>query len=303
MKVTELSRPELGRRLTGPGIKLRTGPVVASIQSSLRSVHDSIALYYADHAVEEAEVFADFHVSMGQPRGIRRWLRPQVVFDFDGALPFKPLPVEQAFPMLEWGLNWCVSAHCHHYLIAHAAAVERSGRALILPEPPGSGKSTLCAALVTHGWRLLSDELTVISPQTGQVWPLARPVSLKNASIDVIKRFSPKAVLGPTIHDTTKGSVAHMKPPRDSVRRAMEPSRPAWVVLPRYETHAATRLMPLSKARAFMELADNAFNYSLHGRRGFDALVRLIDSCECYEFDYGNLEEALTTFDQFSAHA
>jgi predicted ATPase len=31
---------------------------------------------------------------------------------------------------------------------------------VILPAPPGSGKSTLCAALVTRGWRLLSDELT-----------------------------------------------------------------------------------------------------------------------------------------------
>ena len=161
----------------------------------------------------------------------------------------------------------------------------------------------MCAGLVLRGWRLLSDELTLIEPETGHVVPLARPISLKNASIDVIRTFSPGAMLGPTVHDTTKGSVAHLKPPPESVKRAMEPARPAWVVLPRYEMNAPPRLLPLSKARAFMELADNAFNYSLHGRRGFEVLADLIDNCGCYEFAYGRLEDAAMVFDELSARA
>ncbi len=98
--------------------------------------------------------------------------------------------------MLEWGLNWCVSAHCHQYLIFHAAVIEKSGRALILPAPPGSGKSTLCAGLVNRGWRLLSDELTLIDIASCGVVPLPRPVSLKNASIDVIRAYAPAAAIG-----------------------------------------------------------------------------------------------------------
>jgi hypothetical protein len=234
---------------------------------------------------------------------LRRWLHPQVVFQFDGAPPFNPLPRDHGFPLMEWGLNWCVSAHCHQYLIIHAAVLERSGRALILPAPPGSGKSTLCAGLVSRGWRLLSDELTLLLPETGQVTPLARPISLKNASIDVIRRFAPEMVIGPTVHDTLKGSVAHLKPPIESVRRQEEPARPRWLVIPRYAEGEPARLEPFPQGRAFIHLADSAFNYEVHGRRGFELLGDLIASCDCYEFTYADLDEAVRMFDAMATAA
>ena len=47
-----------------------------------------------------------------------------------------------------------------------------------------------------------------------------------------------------------------------------------------------------------MQLADNAFNYSLHGRAGFDALARLIDSSTCFAFTYGGtLDDAVRTLE------
>ena len=293
MIVAELKDRELADLLAGPGLRLRTGPVVTRIQSHLPEVARGVALHYAAHPVERPEGFADFHVRIAPPRNLRRWLRPQVLFQFDGAPPFLPLPADQAFPILEWGLNWCVSAHYHRHFILHAAVVERSGGALLLPAPPGSGKSTLCAGLLSRGWRLLSDELALIDPATGDVVPLPRPVSLKNASIEVIARFAPGAVLGPTVRDTLKGSVAHMTPPVDSVRRASEPARPRWVVLPRYEAGAVLRLEPLPRGRAFMQLVDSAFNYHLYGREGFEVLARMVETCACYQLAYGDLEDAV----------
>jgi HprK-related kinase A len=295
--VADLSSPELALRLAGPGIRLRTGPVVSRIQSRLPAVAQGISLHYAEYPTEESDGFADFHVRIGKPRNLRRWLQPQVLFFVDGQAPFTPLPLDQAFPMLEWGLNWCVSAHCHQYLIFHAAVVERSGRALLLPAPPGSGKSTLCAGLVHRGWRLLSDELALIDFATASVIPLPRPVSLKNTSIDVIRAFAPTAALSRPVRDTTKGTVAHMRAPTESVRRAMETARPGWIVFPRYEAGAAARLTALSKGRGLMEMAGSGFNYSVHGRRGFELLARVVDMCACHEFAYGDLEEAATVFD------
>jgi len=294
--VADLDSSALAGRLRGPGLRLRTGPVVTSVRSRLDEVRRGIALHYARHPVDEAG-FADFHVRVDRPGGLRRWIEPQVVFHFDGEQPFTPLPGDQGFAMLEWSLNWCVASHCHQYLIVHAAVLERGGRALVLPAPSGSGKSTLCAALVFGGgWRLLSDELALIDLSRGHLLPLPRPMSLKNASIDLLRPFAPTAEFGEEVHETAKGRVTYVTPPAQGVVNATLPAMPAWVVTPQFEAGAPAQLERVSRARAFMSLVDNAFNYDVHGRRGFAALAAVMDRCESFAFTYSSLDEAVRVF-------
>ena len=212
----------------------------------------------------------------------------------------KPLSYHQAYPMLEWGMNWCVASQVWHALVIHAAAVVKEGRALIMPAPPGSGKSTLCAGLVCRGWRLLTDESVLVDPDRGTVQGPARPVSLKNASIDVIRAFASDAVLGQPCHDTLKGRVSHLKPPVSSVESGAEPAVPAWLVFPRYEPGAETRLVPRRPGSAFLALAGNAFNYAALGRAGFHAAADLVDQVESYDFVYSSLDEAVELFDELA---
>ena len=298
MIVADLSTSELQARLR-EGLYLRTGPVVSCITSSQPLLAEGLALHYAGHGIESD--FADFHVRIDRPRNLRRWYRPQVHFFFDDIPSFHPLPADQAFPMLEWGLNWCVTNHCHQYLIIHAAVLEKHGRALVLPAPPGSGKSTLCAGLAHSGWRLLSDELALIDPRSGHVVPLPRPVSLKNQSIDILRQFAPHAIFNRTVADTIKGSVAHMRAPSDALARATETAAPGWIVLPRFEADAEPQLQEISRARGMMALIENAFNYDLHGRRGFDTLGDFADACRCYTFTYGSLADAIAGCEQLAA--
>lgn len=301
MIVADFPRRSLRQQLRGDGLWLRTGPVVTRIRSSLAEVVDGVALHYCGHAVESCDSFADFHVSVDRPRGLRRWLHPQVVFRFDGEEPFAPLPGSQGFPMLEWGLNWCIYTHCHQYVTLHSAVLERDGNALILPAPSGSGKSTLCCALAFRGWRLLSDELAVVERLSGKVLAVPRPISLKNRSIEVIAAFVPEAVFSPAVPDTLKGTVAHVRPPANAVDRASAAAVPRWVVLPRFVPDAPAVLKPVSRAAAFMTLVQNTFNYSVHGKRGFATLAALVERCGCYEFTYGRLSDAITVFDRLAA--
>ena len=303
MKISALSRQEFARRARGPGIVFRAGRYVTRLRSPLPDVVAAVWQLYVDYGCEEHDAFVDFHVEIVTPRNARRWLRPQVLFRFDGRPPFKPLPRSQAFPFFEWGLNWCISNHFNDNLIIHAAVVERNGVAAILPGAPGAGKSTLCAALVCRGWRLLSDELAIVRPAQLDLLPVPRPVSLKNESIDIIRQFAPAVTLGKSCPDTTKGTVAHMKAPAQSVERLDEPARPAWIIIPDYEAGAQPQLEPVLPGRTFMHTAQQTFNYNRLGRAGFDILTRLVDQCDCYSFRYSRLDDAIATFDALSPSA
>jgi len=297
LTVSSLTPAQLRARLSGPGLDFQTGPFANRIHSNIPHLAAGLGVLYADYPLIDAGGFADFHLDLSQPGGIRRWWRPQVRFEQDGKFPFKPLPVAQAQPFCEWMMNWCVSNRAHGYLVIHAAVVEKNGRAIILPAPPGSGKSTLCAALVCRGWRLLSDELTLVRHADGMLLPLPRPVSLKNRSIDVIRAFAPDAVFGALVHGTMKGTVGLLRAPADSIRRAAEAATPHAIVFPQWEEGAPAVLEPLARARMFMQVADNAFNYTLLGARGFATLATLAERSAGYTFRYSKLDEAMDVFD------
>ena len=303
MTLSELPESELKGRLWVGGLTVRTGPFSFRIVSKLDDVAQGLRLLYSDSPVAEPGCFADFTVELTHSRGLRRLWRPQVKFAYDGTYPFIPLPVDHAFPLMEWAMNWCISTQAHQFLTLHAAVIERDGFAAVMPAPPGSGKSTLCAGLVSRNWRLLSDELALISLADHSVFPLCRPVSLKNQSISVIGNFAPQAVFNKVTHDTSKGSVSHMKARAEHVRQANCPARPRWIIFPKYVAGAPPGLSPRSRASSMLELGRNSFNYPVLGLAGFDALSAVISSSECFDFTYSQLEDAVTVFDDLAGRS
>ena len=295
MKVCQLAAGELHRSLRKPGIRIRTGPFVCHVKANFAAIAAGVELLYQDFPCE-ADGFADFYLNLARPKTLHYFWRPQVACYLNGDSPFSPLPSDQAFAAFESLLNWSIySTTCNH-LIIHGATVERNGFAAILPAPPGSGKSTLCAALVSRGWRLLTDELTLVAPSSGLIVPLARPISLKNNSIDLMREYAPQEVFGPKIHNTIKGTIAHMRAPSDSVARMDEAAMPGWLIFPKYQSGASTSAVALPKGQAFMRLSSGLVNYPVLGAQGFEALTRLIDRTDCYNFTYSELDEAMAWF-------
>ncbi|MBN8506245.1 MAG: HprK-related kinase A [Burkholderiales bacterium] len=301
-RLSERSSADVQAALGRGELLLRTGPFDFRLRTREPSVLRSLRALYGDFDTQDARTaVADFHLRVDRVAGPRRWVRPQVNCWLDGFEPFKPLPADHAFAMLEWTMNWCIASHAHHYLMLHAACLAHDdGRCVVLPGDPGAGKSTLTAALMLSGWRLLTDELTLIDRVNGDIIGLGRPVNLKNESIALIQAFAPEAEWGELAHDTHKGTVRHLRPSRKSVELALHPVRATHLVLPRWRAGAALRFSPVEKAEAFERVAGHGFNYSLLGRIGFDRLAALVDAAQCLSFEYASLDEAIAAFEGLS---
>lgn len=301
MRLEDTEPGKLRDRLSQRGLTLRTGRFTTCIRSSIEPLANEIINLYGQSELVESG-YIDFNVELNPSSGLRRYYRPQVNFSFNGLQPFAPLPVDQCLPLMEWGLNWCVSTHFHQCLIIHAAVVEKYGKSLVLPGQPGSGKSTLCAALVTQGgFRLLSDELTLIDPDTGRILPNPRPVSLKNRSIDIVKEINPSGYFSSVVSDTIKGTVCLMAPPEGSYTQFRTCAEPGLVIFPTFDqSFTSFELEAVTKGRTFLELANQSFNYSILGETGFKAIGKHLDFAEGYNFRYdGNLEQAVAVIDEF----
>lgn len=297
MRLAELAISQTRECLAHSGLVLIAPPFSFRIRSQYRQIADALMIAYANHEIASPNSLIDFDLLMRPVDGLRRFIRPLMNLEIDGHPPFDPLPANQVFPLLEWGMNWCVTSTAHHWVMCHSAVLAKGDLAVILPAPPGSGKSTLCAALMLSGWRLLSDEMALIDPETLALNPFVRPVSLKNASIDLISIKYGQALLTPKVHDTIKGTVAHLQPTLDSIRAAEKPAQPRWLIFPKYQIDTALSLLPMAKSEAMVELARNTFNMAALGPKAFRTLNAVVDHCDCFRLEYSDLDEAIGRFD------
>lgn len=290
--LADSSLDELSAEFPNRGVGIRIGPFCARIVCDIDDIFDPIRSFYAAHPrVPLSEVFS-YHMRF---RSARSWRSPNtrnVRVEIDAQRLHSDLPIEQALPVFEWGMNLVIALRFYGLLMLHAAVLERHGRALVLPAAPGDGKSTLCAGLAFRGWRLLSDEFGIFRPNESALLPVPRPIALKNESIEIIRKFAPDAHIGPLTRGTRKGTVAHVKPPESSVLRQQEPADAALIVFPKWAANSDLELDEVAKSEAFMRLGVNSFNYEPLGAAAFRTIRSVIDCSSCYELRYSNLEDA-----------
>jgi HprK-related kinase A len=296
--IAEAKTQALSTALRSTGLQLDLGSATLAVRSSSDELAQQIGCVYGGFPVEPAVPFADIHIEVMPVGGWRRLARRQVVLRCDGEQPFHPFPADTALPLMEWGTNWLIGQRLHDLLLFHAGCLERDGLGLLLPATPGSGKSTLTAALAHRGWRLLSDEFGVCDPSTGLLRAMLKPIALKNQSIDVIRKFAPEARLGPVFPKTRKGTVVHVAATADAVLRRAEPATPAIVILPKWTAGAATTLETVTEDDLFKALAFNSFNYELIGATGFQAVIDIVRRCRGYRLEYSSLEDAVERLDR-----
>ncbi|MDX5984595.1 HprK-related kinase A [Sphingomonas echinoides] len=271
--------------------QVRIGPVGFRIGSDWRAPIAQLEALYAAYP-KPVDGVPDFTVRLFAARSWRRVVRPAVMIGGDYVLPeAAPLPLAQGLLAAEMGMNLQMALGQRHFLLLHAAVVERDGQALILTGVSGAGKSTLAALLSLRGWRLMGDEFALLDPATGLLHAFPRLVSLKNASVATVAAEVPVDRLGPVLEGTPKGTIRHLVPDAAALAGMDVPARPALILFPSFGYESATR--DVAQSEVFVRLTQASTNYVAMGERGFDALTGLVQGVPARAIDYPDTDGAI----------
>ena len=102
---------------------------------------------------------------------------------------------------------------------------------------------------------------------------------------------------GPRLIGTPKGDIRHLRPNAAALARMGEGAKPALILFPRFGAAAAVR--GVGAAEVFMRLTQASTNYVTLGRRGFDALTRLIAAKPALAVDYPDTATAIGLIEDF----
>jgi HprK-related kinase A len=287
-----------------PSRRISIGPVLFNVRTPFASVIADVDRLYRDYPQASDNEVYDFAVSAVPTSRLRRWLRPNFDLECDFE-PFEALPMPKRLGMLglEMGMNLQMAAGYRRHIIVHAAAVERGGKSALIIGDSGAGKSTLSALLAYSGrWRHFGDEFALLDLDTPRLHPFPRPISLKNASIDVMTARAPADRFGPLMEGTVKGTIRHLLPPVAAIEQMHEPAQLAVVIAPHFEAGAKPQLRAMTKTEIYVRLAASSTNQSLLGARGFEAVHRCLDRVRGFDIAYGSAEDALDLFETIWKH-
>ncbi len=198
-------------------------------------------------------------------------------------------------PMLKAALVLFALDRSDDFAAIHSAALAKGKRCFLIPGESGQGKSTLSAALVAAGFRLLGDDTIVLARGTLEARAVPFSVCLKEGSWPLLASRFPALARRP-VHNRSDGkAVRYLTPSRKG--RWARPSFRApidGIVLLARGTGKRPGIMPLDPVEAFPRFLQDF--YPLRG--GLDAekvgqLVRWISKRRCVELHYDTLDEGV----------
>jgi hypothetical protein len=258
----------------------------------------SVHLACTDRAVAR-RVLAAFahlrHAEDGPPR-----IRIDVQSTEGGYVLFHHEPIlrvselEAITPALKAYLVQQVLARDDYRLAAHAAAVARGDRVLLLPGDAGTGKSTLAAALIARGFAFLGDD-TVLLEDDLRVRGLPFALAVKAGAWDLLKPYHPSLFALPVDRRPDGRVVRYLRP--GAIADAALPAR--WMIFPNWDQAVGQGLQRLSRIEALKRFLPGCYASARRlGAADMAQLITWIEGIECYTLDSSDLAGAVRLIEQ-----
>jgi hypothetical protein len=214
--------------------------------------------------------------------------------------PFRYVPrLSMLGPIVKASLwHAAVSAHDFLYYV-HAGVVGTDSGCILLPAAPGSGKSSLTAALVHGGFRYFSDEVALIQRTTYRVPPVPLAICVKSTGWNLMARFYPN-IPALRVHGREDGKlVRYIAPPNGAAQHS--PAPVSHIIFPHYEKGASTELKPIARTEALRRLMDECLGLRHRlDTENVEKLLRWIAGIECYDLRFSSLDQAAALVTQTS---
>lgn len=201
---------------------------------------------------------------------------------------------DQLAPIVK-GLIWQRALRdADYFLNIHAGVVSDGRTCTLLPAAPGSGKSSLTAALCRAGFRYFSDEVALLSAATFRVVPVPLSMCFKREGWDLMAPYYPE-LAGLKAHRRGDGKVVRYLSPPAGMRPASDAAQPVGrVIFPRYAAGAETALEPMGRVAALQQLMDEclAIPAPLTVQRVRE-MVDWVAGIDCYALPMSSLDRAV----------
>jgi hypothetical protein len=211
----------------------------------------------------------------------------------DGRPATRAIGLEGLAPVVK-GLVWRIAIKEHAFFLdIHAGVVGDGRRCYLFPAAPGSGKSTLTAALVRRGFEYFSDEVALLQRDTLHVEPVPLAICVKHTGVDALSRDYPH-LHALAVHSRGDGKLVRYLPPPESAIPPPGTARPVGaIVFPQYRPDGPTELEPMGKLAALESLMHECLVVDTRlDPANVGALLSWLDATPCYRLDVADLDTA-----------
>lgn len=209
-----------------------------------------------------------------------------------GRPAYRRARLEEIAPLVNYLVFTRAVARAGYSVAFHAGAVSDGRRALVLPGDAGSGKTSLTAALVHAGLRYLSDDLVLLRTGRTEIEGVPFSLCVKESGVELLRSRFPDLPRLPAHPRPDGRRVRYLPPPPERFANDRGGARAAWLVFPRYEAGAGTRLGRLSRAEALRRLLKTCTLATPLTRRQVETFIVWLRSVDCMELPMSSLDEA-----------